>query len=112
MTNIDDAQNETIMICEQETKKQILKQLTKEKKLLNIKLLTKKELINKLYFSYDYNAILYLIEKYNYKYASNCKYGSYFLISNMLLLIQHFILMLNRTKTDQTYSCSYRKKIK
>ncbi len=68
MTNIDDAQNETIIICEQETKKQILKQLTKEKKLLNIKLLTKKELINKLYFSYDYNAILYLIEKYNYKY--------------------------------------------
>ena len=37
MTNIDDAQNETIIICEQETKKQILKQLTKEKKLLNIK---------------------------------------------------------------------------
>ena len=68
MINLDNIQNETIIICEKETKKQILKQLTKEKKLLNIKILTKKELIKKLYFSYDLNAILYLIEKYNYKY--------------------------------------------
>ena len=68
MINLDNIQNETIIICEKETKKQILKQLTKEQKLLNIKILTKKELIKKLYFSYDLNAILYLIEKYNYKY--------------------------------------------
>lgn len=68
MTNLDNIKNETIIICEQNTKNKILKQLTKEKKLLNIKLLTKKELIKKLYFTYDENAILYLIEKYNYKY--------------------------------------------
>ena len=67
MTNLDNIKNETIIICEQNTKNKILKQLTKEKKLLNIKLLTKKELIKKLYFTYDENAILYLIEKYNYK---------------------------------------------
>ena len=48
MTNLDNIKNETIIICEQNTKNKILKQLTKEKKLLNIKLLTKKELINRI----------------------------------------------------------------
>lgn len=68
MLNLENIKDNTIIICETNTKKSILKELTNKKILKNIKLLTKKELQQKLYFTYNEKAILYLIEKYKYNY--------------------------------------------
>ena len=68
MSEFDNIENETLIICEYNTKIKLLKKLTKEKKLLNIKILSMRELVDRLYFTYDVNSILYLMEKYNYTY--------------------------------------------
>ena len=68
MLNLENLKDNTIIICEKSTQKSLLKELTKQKILKDIKLLTKKELQKKLYFTYNEKAILYLIEKYKYNY--------------------------------------------
>lgn len=55
----------TLIITNYSNKINILKELNKQKQLLKINFLEKQELINKFYFTYDENAIYYLMENYN-----------------------------------------------
>ena len=54
-----------LIICPNDLKMKILNEFAKEKELMNIKFMTKKEYLNKYYFSYDERALYYLMDKYN-----------------------------------------------
>ncbi len=56
----------SLIICPNQTKTKILKELSKTKKLVNIKFMTKEEYKKIYYFSYDDKSLAYLIKKYNY----------------------------------------------
>lgn len=58
-----------LIICPNEQKIKILETLSKEKKLYNIKFMTKEEYKSNYYFSYDETALYYLMNKYNYNLA-------------------------------------------
>jgi len=58
---------EIIIITNNSNKKMILREISKNKLLLNIKFLTFNDLKKKLYFDYDYKTIEYIINKYNVK---------------------------------------------
>lgn len=64
MNFIDNIKEQTIIICNSGTKEAILK----TKKLKKIKIMSRTEFIKKACFSYDEEAILYLMKKYNYIY--------------------------------------------
>ena len=66
--NFLDKNDENIIICKSYVKENILKELSKEKEFYNIKFIDFNEIKAKIYFDYDYNALNYLINKYNYKY--------------------------------------------
>lgn len=66
--NFLDKNDENIIICKSYVKEKILKELSKEKEFYNIKFIDFNEIKAKIYFDYDYNALNYLINKYNYKY--------------------------------------------
>ena len=59
-------ENNTLIICPSEEKIKILKTISHDKNLLNIKFMTKEEYINNYYFSFDEKALHYLMKKYNY----------------------------------------------
>lgn len=61
----DNIQNNSIVICNNNYKLELLKNI---KKLVNIKLLSMDEFIKSYYFDYDEKTILYLMKKYNIKY--------------------------------------------
>jgi len=54
-----------LIICPNQEKIKILEELSTKKELLNIKFMTKDEFINNYYFSYNEDAIYYLMTKYN-----------------------------------------------
>ena len=54
-----------LIICPNNEKNKILEELAKDSKLHNIKFMTKEEFINNYYFSYNEDAIYYLMTKYN-----------------------------------------------
>ena len=56
----------SLIICPNQTKTKILKELSQTKKLVNIKFMTKEEYKKIYYFSYDDKLLAYLIKKYNY----------------------------------------------
>ena len=58
-----------VIICPNSTKEQIL-QIINDDFSYNYKFITKEELFNNVYFSYDKKAILYLMKK-NYSYESS-----------------------------------------
>lgn len=60
--------DKTIIITNYEYKVKILEELNKNSELLDISFLDMRELKEKVYFSYDENAIYYLMDKYNLKY--------------------------------------------
>lgn len=55
-----------LIICPNPTKLKILKSISTQKELINIKFMTKEEYKKIYYFSYDEKAIAYLMKKYNY----------------------------------------------
>ena len=65
--NLEDIQNNTIIICENDYKKQILKELSLKHIFLNVLFFSKKEFLEEYYFKYNEKAIYYLVNKYNYK---------------------------------------------
>ena len=65
--NIDDVKNNTIIICSNNDKKNILKKLNNINKLLPIKFINKKEFITSLTFSYDNKTLYYVTKKFNIK---------------------------------------------
>ncbi len=54
-----------LIVCPNNEKEKILEKLSKDKILHNIKFMTKEEFINNYYFSYNDNALFYLMNKYN-----------------------------------------------
>ena len=68
---LEDIKNNSIIICDNSYKIQILKNI---KKLINIKFMTMDEFIKSYYFDYDEKTILYVIKKYNIKYELALEY--------------------------------------
>ena len=60
-------ENNMLIICPNEEKIKILENLEKEDKLYNLKFMTKEEYLRNYFFSYQDNALLYLMKKYHYK---------------------------------------------
>ena len=58
----------TIVITNYAFKEYLLKEISKSKKLINVTFFSINDLKNRLFFTYDYHAIYYLMEKYGYKY--------------------------------------------
>ena len=58
--------NNSLIICPNETKKDILKSFNNDNKLHNIKFMDINDFRSNYFFSYDYRAIAYLYNKYNY----------------------------------------------
>lgn len=55
-----------LVVCPMEEKNKILLQLQQEKKLHDVKFMTKEEFKENYYFSYNENALFYLLKKYHY----------------------------------------------
>ena len=68
---LENLKNNTIIICNNNYKMQILKDI---KKLINIKFMSMDEFIKSYYFDYDEKTILYLIKKYDIKYEIALEY--------------------------------------
>lgn len=68
MNFIKELKNNNLLICPSNIKKNILQELNKLNKLINIKFMTIEELIKKYYFDYDNKTILYLINNYHINY--------------------------------------------
>lgn len=64
MDFLDNIKTETLIVCNEEHKKQIISR----KKILNIKVMNFNEFIKKFYFDYDENTVLYIMNKYQVKY--------------------------------------------
>lgn len=75
---LDQLTNDNLIIIPNTLKKGFLTDLNKLSKLFNVKLLSLEELRKYIYFDYDIDAILYLMDKYNY-----CYEVSKILIDNM-----------------------------
>lgn len=60
-------ENNMLIICPNEEKIKILHTLEQQNNLYNIKFMTKQEYLNNYFFTYQDNAILYLMKKYHYK---------------------------------------------
>ena len=60
--------NKTIYLVSLELKNELLRYITNNKLLLDIHFFSFNEFIKRAYFDYDYNAIYYLMNTYNYKY--------------------------------------------
>lgn len=78
MNFIKQIEQESILIIPNVLRSKVLKYINSLDKLINVKLYSLDEIRNHLYFSYDEEAILYLMDKYNYKYEV-----SHTLIDNM-----------------------------
>lgn len=65
---IESLKNGDLVITNNSIKMSILEELTKSKKLLNIKFMTIEEFIKNYFGTYDERALYYLIKKYNMKY--------------------------------------------
>lgn len=61
-------ENKCCYIVSNQQKKEILNDLYNQKKILDIKVLTLQEILNKIEFSYSSKTIYYLINKYNFNY--------------------------------------------
>ena len=64
MEFIDSLNDKTIIITNYSYKLDLLKKIDSSGKLFNLKFMTMEEVINKFYFTYDENAIYYLMDKY------------------------------------------------
>lgn len=64
---IEDIQNNTIIICENNFKTYVLKEMSKRHIFLNIKFFTKREFLENYLFKYNEQTLFYLVNKYNMK---------------------------------------------
>jgi len=67
MSFLENIQDNTIVICETDCKKYLLKKMSLEHIFLNVKFFTKKDFISECTFKYKDNALEYILDKYNYK---------------------------------------------
>jgi len=68
MNFLNNIEKETLLIVPSQIKEKVLNEINKLDKLINIKIMSFEELKRNIYFDYNEEAILYLMEKYNYKY--------------------------------------------
>ena len=61
-------ENKCCYIVSNQQKKEILNDLYNQRKILDIKVLTLQEILNKIEFSYSSKTIYYLINKHNFNY--------------------------------------------
>lgn len=66
MINFKNIEDNVIIICSNANKTVLVKKLMDEAPLKHVKFMSKKELIDGCYFTYDLDAINYVSEKYNY----------------------------------------------
>lgn len=129
MKFLDDIDNETLIVCPSSIKSNILKRINLLGRLVNVKLYTLDELKKNIYFDYDKDAILYLMEKYNY----TCEVSKYYLdnlyyvedkkydnskldflvelkkelVDNNLLIFNDLFLKFNKNKNVLVYGYDY-----
>ena len=65
---------EGLIIAPNHLKKEILKNISKQKKLINIKIMTKEEFIQNYFGTYKKEALYFLMKKYNLNYLTAQKY--------------------------------------
>lgn len=77
-------ENNTLLIIPNNIKNKVIKKLSSDSILLNIKIMSLDEFKNKFYFSYDEKSIYYLMNKYGYKYTIAKEYldNLYYIIGN------------------------------
>ncbi len=68
MNFLNNIEEKTIIVCPSNIKNKVLNEINKLHKLINIKIYSLEELKKNIYFDYDINTILYLMDKYNYSY--------------------------------------------
>ena len=68
MNFINNIKEKTVIVCPSSVKNKILNRINEIDNLVNVKIYSLEELKRIIYLDYDVNAILYLIEKYNYSY--------------------------------------------
>ena len=66
--------NEGLVIAPNHLKREILKKISKEKKLLNLKIMTKEEFIKEFYGTYKKEALYFIMQKYNLNYLTAKEY--------------------------------------
>ncbi len=69
LINMDELQDNCLIICPNNIKKQLIKEQMSKCPFKEIKYMSKKELTNEVYFTYDLNAILYINREYGYNYS-------------------------------------------
>lgn len=81
MDFLENLTSETLLIAPSQTKEKILEKINKLDKLINIKIMSFEELKKNILFDYNIETILYLMNKYNYKYevAKNYIENLYFI---------------------------------
>lgn len=81
MDFLKDIKEETLLILPSNLKTKVLKRLNSLENLVNIKMISFEELKKEIFFSYDEDTIVYLMDKYNLSYEISLKY-----IENMYYL--------------------------
>ena len=62
---------EGLIIAPNHLKKEILKNISKQKKLINIKIMTKEEFVKNYYGTYKKEALYFLMKNFNYRFNSS-----------------------------------------
>ena len=68
MNFLKNIKEETLLVIPSNIKDKVLNEINKIGYLVNVKIMSLKQLKKEVYFDYDENAILYLMHNYNYKY--------------------------------------------
>ena len=66
--------NNTLLVIPNNIKNKVIKKLSMDNVIYNIKIMSLEEFRNKFYFSYDEKSIYYLMNKYGYKYSISKEY--------------------------------------
>lgn len=69
-STMKEIKNNSIIICPNEIKPSLIKEIRKNNPFLNVKFISKNELLNAYFFDYDEKAIYYLHQKYNMSYQN------------------------------------------
>ena len=113
MQFLNDIKDETILIVPNNVKTKVLEYIDTLDRLINIKIYSLNEIKEHLYFSYDEDAILYLMDKFHYKYevsltliknmyyVDNITYSSDKL--NNLVKLKQELMTLSLLKTDPLF---------
>ena len=94
--------NEGLVIAPNYLKREILKKLSKEKRVLNLKIMTKEEFIKEFYGTYKKEALYFIMQKYNLNYLTAKEYLDNIFIKSKV--IKPFYEILKKEKLLKTNS--------